>query len=60
MSKLVYALSKAGLELAYGVSGSQGNVVATSDPTNSLYKSVVFTTDGYLYTHGKYLQDYSR
>lgn len=55
MSKLVYAASKAGFETAYNNTALGNNVVLT-DSGNPIYKSVVFTTDGYLYTHGKFFR----
>jgi len=43
MSKLIYAKSKAGFETAY--------------PTkDTIQKSIVFTEDGYLWTHGQYFR----
>lgn len=54
MSKLIYALSKAGLELAYGPTSSYAKAMTATD--NPIYNSVAFTTDGYLYTHGKYFR----
>ena len=48
MSKLIYAKSKAGFETAYDLTArSLGGTV---------YASVVFTEDGYLFTHGKYFR----
>lgn len=55
MSKLIYALSKVGLEIAYGPQHPTAPKAMT-DPTNVIYKSVTFTEDGYLYTHGKYFR----
>jgi hypothetical protein len=53
MSKLIYAKSKTDFETAYSASGT----IDLSLPTNNtVYRSVVFTEDGYLYTHGKYFR----
>ena len=46
MSKLIYAKSKAGFELAYTDRGT----------TSPIYRSIVFTEDGYLWTHGQYFR----
>lgn len=46
MSKLIYAKSKAGFELAYSDIGT----------TSPIYRSIVFTEDGYLWTHGQYFR----
>lgn len=54
MSKLIYALSKAGLELAYGPTSSYAKLMTAAD--NPIYNSVAFTSDGYLYTHGQYFR----
>lgn len=51
MSKLIYALSKGGFETAFDTTArSLGG---------SVYNSVVFTEDGYLFTHGKYFRIFS-
>lgn len=46
MSKLIYAKSKVGFELAYTDRGT----------TSPIYRSIVFTEDGYLWTHGQYFR----
>lgn len=46
MSKLIYAKSKSGFELAYTDRGT----------TSPIYRSIVFTEDGYLWTHGQYFR----
>ena len=46
MSKLIYAKSKAGFEVAFPDRTS----------ANPIYNSVVFTEDGYLFTHGQYFR----
>lgn len=48
MSKLIYAKSKTGFEIAFdSIARTLGG---------SVYNSVVFTEDGYLFTHGKYFR----
>ena len=47
MEKLIYAKSKAGLELAWS---------DLALGTSAIYRSIVFTEDGYLYTHGKFFR----
>lgn len=47
MEKLIYAKSKAGLELAWS---------DLTLGTSAIYRSIVFTEDGYLYTHGKFFR----
>ena len=47
MEKLIYAKSKAGLELAWS------DLALATSP---IYRSIVFTEDGYLYTHGKFFR----
>lgn len=46
MSKLIYAQSKTGFELAFPVGTAR----------DAINKSIVFTTDGYLWTHGNYFR----
>lgn len=46
MSKLIYAKSKSGFETAFPDLAITGPV----------YRSIVFTEDGYLWTHGKYFR----
>lgn len=46
MSKLIYAQSKAGFEIAFPTGASR----------DAISKSIVFTEDGYLWTHGKYFR----
>ena len=46
MSKLIYAKSKSGFETAF----------SDLTVTGPVYRSVVFTEDGYLWTHGKYFR----
>ena len=48
MSKLIYAKSKSGFEAVYDVTARSLN--------GSVYNSIVFTEDGYLFTHGKYFR----
>lgn len=47
MEKLIYAKSKAGLELTWS---------DLALGTSAIYRSIVFTEDGYLYTHGKFFR----
>lgn len=46
MSKLIYAKSKSGFETAF----------SDLTVTGPVYRSIVFTEDGYLWTHGKYFR----
>lgn len=46
MPKLIYAQSKTGFETAF----------PTGAPRDAINKSIVFTADGYLWTHGKYFR----
>ena len=46
MSKLIYAKSKNAFEIAF----------TDLTSTSPIYKSIVFTEDGYLWTHGKYFR----
>lgn len=46
MAKLIYALTKAGFETAY----------SDLTQTGPIYRSVAFTSDGYLWTHGKFFR----
>ena len=46
MSKLIYAKSKSGFETAF----------PDLSITGPVYRSIVFTEDGYLWTHGKYFR----
>ena len=51
MAKLIYALSKTGLETAF-----TNQQITTAGVAGSIYRSVAFTEDGYLVTHGKYFR----
>ena len=53
MSKLIHAASLAGFKTAFPY---WANTDTDATNPNSSYKSIVYTDDGYLYTHGKIFQ----